>query len=225
VKTIGCLLALLTLPLHADDLPWPGDPDLPQPFDAAALATVVSRPPFTRIVAFEDTYLLTGVAYVDGKPLATLLNKETKQRFVISEEPNAQGWKLLSAVPTSDPKQARITLQVDGEAFALAYQEIVPPTANSRSGDRRREVTPVDIHRLSEAEYTRKDENGKLYVRGSIYLPTADRDYYYNKMPDAARDKFREIIRNERDRLFKYTPDQRASYVKKVFDKVNAESR
>ena len=43
-------------------------------------------------------------------------------------------------------------------------------------------------------------------------------------MPDAAREKFREIIRNERDRLFKYTPDQRASYVKKVFDKVNADS-
>jgi hypothetical protein len=82
----------------------------------------------------------------------------------------------------------------------------------------------VDIHRLTEAEYTRKDENGKLYVRGSVYLPTADRDFYYNKMPDAARDKFREIIRNERDRLFKYTPDQRASYVKKVFDKVNADS-
>ena len=225
MRPLFCLFTLLTFSLRADDVAFPGDPDLPQAFDTSALSALVHRPPFTRIVAFEDTYLLTGVAYVDGKPLATLLNKETKQRFVISEEPNAQGWKLLSAVPTSDPKQARITLQVDGEAFALAYQEIIPPTASSHSGSRHREVTPVDIHRLSEAEYTRKDENGKLYVRGSIYLPTADRDFYYNKMPEAARDKFREIIRNERDRLFKYNPDQRASYVKKVFDKVNAESR
>lgn len=224
MRPLLCLISLLALSLRAEDPVLPGDPDLPQPFDTTALASVVSHPPFTRIVAFEDTYLLTGVAYVDGKPLATLLNKETKQRFVVSEEPNAQGWKLVDAPPTTDPKHTRVTLEVGGEAFALTYQAIIPTPTNP-NGRGRREVTPVDIHRLSEAEYTRKDENGKLYVRGSVYLPTADRDYYYNKMPDAARDKFREIIRNERDRLFKYTPDQRASYVKKVFDKVNAESR
>jgi len=223
VKFAVCALALFTLPLLAEDLPLPGDPDLPQPFDTTALAAVVHQSPFTRVVSFEDTYLLTGVAYVDGKPMATLLNKETKQRFVVTETPNAHGWKLVDAPPTTDPKHTRVTLEVGGEAFVLTYHEIIPTPTNP-NGRGKREVTPVDIHRLTEAEYTRKDENGKLYVRGSVYLPTADRDFYYNKMPDAARDKFREIIRNERDLLFKYTPDQRASYVKKVFDKVNADS-
>lgn len=224
MKLAACHLALLALPLHAEDLPFRGDPDLPQPFEASALVPVVSQSPFTRVVSFEDTYLLTGVAYVDGKPMATVLNKETKQRYVVTNETNALGWKLLDASATSDPKQTKVTLQVGEEEFALSYQQIVvTPSSNRSSG--RREVTPVDIHRLTEAEYTRKDENGKLYVRGSVYLPTSDRDYYYNKMPEAARDKFREVIRNERDRLFKYTPDQRALYVKRVFDKVNAENR
>jgi hypothetical protein len=54
----------------------------------------------------------------------------------------------------------------------------------------------VDIHRLTEAEYTRKDENGKLYVRGSVYLPTADRDFYVTEpYPGVAADTWTPVGR------------------------------
>ena len=83
----------------------------------------------------------------------------------------------------------------------------------------------MDIHKLAESDFIRKDENGKSYVRGSIYLPTEDRDHYYNSMSSTARDRFRQIVRDNRDKMFSYTPDQRASFAKQAFDKAEAEDR
>ncbi len=205
------------------------DPDLPQAFDpATALAPLASNSPFNRVVNFATTYVLTGVAYVDGKPLATILNKDTKQRFVVTEQPNAQGWRLASAKPTADPKQTGITVLVGGEEVSLTYNATEIPTEHKSSNSwtsRRREVTPVDIHSLPESEIIRKDKDGKPYVRGSIYLPTADREKYYNEMPREAHEKFLQIIQDNRERMFRYTPDQRASFSKKVFDSVMESSK
>lgn len=206
------------------------DPDLPQSFDAAMLTSLVEKPPFNRIVSFEDTYLLTGVAYVEGKPLATLVNKETKQRYVVGQEPNAQGWHLAAASAGHDPRYTEVKLVIGDEEVALHYTDVLQApgkkSSSSSSGSgRRREVTPVDIHKLSESEYLRKDENGKTYVRGSIYLPTEDRDRYYNSMSSPARDRFRQLVQDARDKMFSYTPDQRAAFAKKAFDQAEAEER
>lgn len=200
------------------------DPDLPQSFDPSALAPLVQQSPFNRVVSFEETYLLTGIAHVEGKPLATLMNKETKQRFVVSEEPNSQGWRLAEASTTNDVHEAAVKLYFGDEEVYLHYTDVLK-LPEKKSSSRRREVTPVDIHKLAESDYIRKDENGKPYVRGSIYLPTEDRDRYYNSMSSAARDRFRQIVRDSRDKMFSYSPDQRATFSKQAFDKAEAEDR
>lgn len=202
------------------------DPDLPQSFDPSALTSLVRQSPFNRIVSFEDTYLLTGIAYVEGKPLATLMNKETKQRFVVSGEPNAQGWRLAEASTTTDVREAAVKLFYGEEEVNLHYTDVLKlPERKSSSSSSRREVTPVDIHKLSESDVIRNDKNGKPYVRGSIYLPTEDRDRYYNSMSREAHDKFRQVIEDNRDKMFSSSPDQRASFAKQVFDKVDAQDR
>ena len=76
------------------EMPVASDPDLPQPFDSSALQAMMQKSPFNRVVDFAETYLLTGIARVDGKAMATLMHRETKKRFVVSDEPNAQGWRL-----------------------------------------------------------------------------------------------------------------------------------
>ena len=55
----------------------PSDPDLPQPLDVASLQALLTNPPFNRVVDFTDSLLLTGVATVGGKPMATLMDKAT----------------------------------------------------------------------------------------------------------------------------------------------------
>lgn len=208
------------------------DPDLPQPLDTSALASAVHSSPFNRVVSFADTYSLTGVAWVDGKPLATLVNNETKKRFVVTSEPNAEGWKLADATLTTDPKYSSVKLIVGGEEVALRY---TMPAASEKSGShgsgwasrdgKRREVEAVDIHNLKEEDYIRKDRDGKPYIRGSIYLPTEDRDKYYNDLSREAHEKFLNVIQDNRNYMFKASPDERAAFSKKVFDRVLAEDK
>jgi hypothetical protein len=229
-RLTGSLVLLLAL--HASFAgAQEADPDLPQPFDPSAIRKLAANNPFNRIVAFGDVYRLTGVAYVQGKPIATLLNKETKQHIVVSEEPNAQGWKLTDATPTTEPKQAGVKLLVAGEEITLHYDPAAaaaPTQASSnswRGGGQRRVVEPVDIHNLKPEDYLRKDKDGKEYVRGSIYLPQADRDYYYNDMSRDAHDKYRSIMESNRERMLNYNPDQRAAFSKKIFDHVVSEDK
>ena len=218
--------------LGAEDAPTPTpDPDLPQPFDAAALSSAVHASPFNRVVSFADNYSLTGVAWVDGKPLATLVNNETKKRFVVTEEPNAEGWRLAGATLTADPKFSTVKLVVGGEEVSLRYTMPATPQPSSGrgpggpGGGGRRVVEPVDINNLKPEEFMRKDREGKEYIRGSIYLPTADRDHYYNDMSREGHEKFLTKIQDARSYMFKASPAERAAYAKRVFDKVKAEDK
>src|SRR5438067_2190625 len=76
------------------------DADLPQPFDGAAAQEILSNSPFTRPLNLAHSLRLTGIAYVEGHPVGTFLNKETKESFILSEEPNAQGWRLAETNPS-----------------------------------------------------------------------------------------------------------------------------
>jgi hypothetical protein len=204
------------------------DAGLPKPFDPTEVASVMAKSPFNRVVSFEDSYALTGLAQVAGKPLATILNIETKQRFTVTSEPNPQGWVLKSATITGDPKKNGITLVVGGEEVTLRYNKSAepPPAVNSSRGgpsytvdaNGRRIPNPVDIYKLSDDEVFPKRSDGTQYVRGSLYLPQADREHYYNDMSDTARDSYRQNMMASYDSMKKANPEQRAAIAKKVFE-------
>lgn len=226
---LALLVAGTAANLHAGSIPS-SDPDLPESFNGESLAPLlVGQSPFNRVVDFAQTYQLTGIAYIDGKPVATLLNKETKQRFVVTEEANAQGWRLAEATQTPDIAAAGVKVIIGGEEVDFHYNDsqMAPDEKASRSSSSRKHkvIKPVDIHNLAESEMIRKDENGKPYVRGSVYLSEKDRDFYYNGMSRDAHSKFNEIIRDSREKMFAYSPEKRAAYAKKVFDKVVASEK
>ena len=102
----GAIL-LFSTSLYAEDQPV-ADDDLPAPFDAGVADQLLTHSPFNRIVNPEDTLQLTGIAYVEGKPVATFLNKETKERVTVSEDPNPQGWKITEATPGNDPQNTEV---------------------------------------------------------------------------------------------------------------------
>lgn len=204
-------LLLLPAALRAV-VPQP-DPDLPQPLDVSALQPLLANPPFNRVVDFADSLLLTGVATVGGKPMATLMDKETKKNYVVSEEPNAQGWKLVGATESSELRYTQIKLMVGPEIVTLRYSESQLNPSRVGTGG---------VKYPTKEEAIRKDQDGKEYVRGSAYLSQADQDYYHKTMSREAHDKFRDVIRNNRDKMFQMTDEQRASFSKKVFDNIAA---
>ena len=209
--------ALPACPLHAADQAAP-DPDLPQPLDVTAMRTTLLQSPFTRVVDYAGTLQLTGVASVNGKTLATLQDKLTKQRYVISDEPNAKGWRLAEVSDPSDIKHTQIKLIVGEEVVTLQYTTpvVVPGQAVAAAAQRQ---WPT------EQEFTGHDEAGKAYVKGSVYLSDADRDRYHNGLSKEAHDKFRQIIRDNRDQMFAASPEARARFAQNAFNAVDGEDR
>lgn len=195
----------------------PVDPDLPQPLDLSVAAPLVESPPFTRPLDLSETLALTGVAYVDGKPVATLVDKVTKQNYLVSEVPNARGWRLAGANASTELKFTEVRIMVGPEVVTIHYgdAQLAPSSAVGTRPNR----FP------SDSEAIRTDENGKPYVRGSVYLTDAERERYYKSFSREAHDKFRDLVRNNREMMFKASPQERAAFAKKVFDQVEAEDK
>ncbi len=69
--------------------------------------------------------MLTGIASFDGKPVATLMDRESKETYVISEVPNPQGWKLveISSPTGTDLETVSAMISVGGEMVTVRYDE------------------------------------------------------------------------------------------------------
>lgn len=208
--------------LSADDMPVPvpvpADPDLPQPFDPAAFLPMLRSSPFNRVVDYTDTLQLTGVAWVDGKPMATFQDRQTKRQIVVSDQANAQGWKLSEVNLSEDLRDYEIKLQVGDEQFAFRYNEAqITPVA--KAGTASRGVQASNAPRI-----TSTDSRGSAPSRStSAYLSSADQEYYRHGMSKEARDKFRESMREHQDKMDKMTDAQRSAYSQKIFNKIKAQ--
>ena len=204
----------MPLPARAAD-PLPVDPELPQPLDQAMLKSLLKNPPFNRVVDYTDSLLLTGVAYVEGKPLATLRDKETKKTYVVSNVPNAQGWRLAGASIGAQLRHTQIRLQVGEEVITIRYSDSLVSSGKP--------ALSTEVKLPSDAEAIVHDSSGKAFVRSSLYLSEADRDRYHNGMSKEAHDLYRQTMRDNGEKMLSLSPEQRAAFAKQVFDKVSSE--
>ena len=182
------------------------DPDLPQPFDGIAAQTLIARSPFTRAVNPAETLRLTGVAFIDGKPVVTLKDTSTNKTFVIGDAPNAMGWKLESAKGGPDVTHAEARIVMGSEVVTVKYSEAQLTPAKRRSSGG---YMPGRIP--TPEEFTGRDDKG-AYVRGMVYLTDEDRTKM-REVPRETREKFLEIVHDHRDMLFKSSHEDRAAFV------------
>lgn len=209
IKITSLLLALgLSGLVRAAD---GSDPDLPQPLDASVGNALLQSSPFTRTLNFSDALTLTGIAYIDGKPVATITEKATKKSYVVSsKELNEKGWKLAEADAEPELRQTHVKLQVGSEVFTVRYgDQQIDPTAGKRGPMGARGV-PLG---------TPSTSNGQTYFKSSSLLVAQDYDRY-RAFSDAGREKFRNIIKDHTEKMLNYTPEQRANYAKKILEVV-----
>lgn len=210
-----CLLAGLSHPTGQGAEPVKPDPDLPQPLDAEAAKELLARPPFTRAVNLAESLQLTGVAFIDGKPVVTVKDLSVGRTFVVSDKPNSQGWRLESAVPASATQRAEARIAIGPEVVTIHYAD-AQVTPGKKAGSSSGGYMPSKIP--TPEEFTGRDDKG-AYVRGMPYLTDEDR----SKMRDVPRDtreKFLQIVHDQRDMLFKASHEERAAFVKQAFDSV-----
>lgn len=189
----------------------PVDPDLPQPFDANSLSPIIQNSPFTRIVSISDSLVLTGMAYVNGKPVVTIFDKNEKQSLVVSEEPNLKGWKLMEALPSSNIDRAQAKIAIGGETFSIRHSVLDKNDLTKGKSDK-------------EDKGPRGDSGGDRFSRGSRGPSEEDRKKF-DSLSEKAKEKFRNVLREKfSDEKFRNAPEEeRRNALRSIFEKIQKE--
>lgn len=114
-----------------------GADDLPRSIGGSDFRELMENSPFTRALNLSDSLILTGVARLEGKTVATLMNMDTKETYVISDVPNPQGWKMVEITEGGalDTVTAKISV-AGGEVLTVRFDEnrLKPGEAKPASG-------------------------------------------------------------------------------------------
>ncbi len=116
------VLVFLALALAAAD----GSPSdvFPQSVAPDDFAPLRGQSPFLRSLNLSDSLILTGFAEVDDERVATLMNKETKETYVVSSRANSQGWKMVELKTDADLGKVAAKVAVDGgEVVTIRYAD------------------------------------------------------------------------------------------------------
>ncbi len=190
----------------------PVDPDLPQPFDETSLSAVIQNSPFTRIVSISDSLVLTGMAYVNGKPVVTIFDKNEKQSIVVTEEPNLKGWKLMEALPTANIERAQAKIAIGGETFSIRHSTLDKNDLKGKSDK-------------GDKGSRGGDSSGGDRFNRSNRGPSEEDRKKYESLSDKAKDKFRDAMREKfSDEKFRNAPEEeRRNAVRVMFEKIQKE--
>jgi hypothetical protein len=209
-RHLALCFGLLLLPIQApaDAEAAPPELHLPKPLDLSFAQSLLANPPFTRSINPSDSLQLTGLAYIDGRPIVTIKDTVANKTHLVSEEPNELGWQLVETIPGARLDLADVRLMIDSEIIAVHYSNTQMAPAKKPGTQLARVPTPE--------EFTGRDAKGP-YVRAFAYLSDADRDKV-RQAPREVRDKFLEAVHDQRDKLFKASHEQRAAFIKKTYD-------
>lgn len=108
---------------------------VPVPVAKTDFSSLTEMSPFTRSINLSDSLILTGMAMVDDEQVATLLNKETKETYVVSSKLNSQGWKMVEVKANEDLEKVAAKVSVDGgEVVTVRYGEWQLKPGESKPG-------------------------------------------------------------------------------------------
>ncbi len=195
------------------------DPDLPQPFDAESVADVFTESAFTRIVNLEDTLQLTGVAYIDGRPVATFYNTATNKHFTVSDEPNADGWHVVGAIPGNDLRETEVQIEIGGETIVARYGSVQLQPGGSKKGE------PTSrLAGSTGGNSTLASGKSGARMKTSSYLGQDGKAMYAALSPEA-RGKLKDLVQGFTERHPEMSVEQSSAYAQKVYAKIKAADR
>lgn len=133
----SCLLAAgLTPPVQAAD----AESAVPAAVTAADFSHLLETPPFRRSLSLSESMVLSGVAVLPDGPMVTLWNRSTRESFVVGNEPNAQGWKLVELTRSTDLRSVTAIISTGGQELTVRFdpERLTPPKLDntSRPGSR-----------------------------------------------------------------------------------------
>lgn len=108
--------------LHAQDAATNVLSVEPQEVTKEHFSAIRAQSPFLRTLNLAETYSLRAVAQIDGQPVATLYNRETKKTLTISKsESNAAGIQMVEVIPGKNLDGMTVKVSFGGEVVDLKY--------------------------------------------------------------------------------------------------------
>lgn len=158
-------------------------PYLPRGIEAEDFSALKGQSPFLRSVNLSDSLILTGLATVDDEQVATLLNKETKETFVVSGKLNSQGWRMVELKSNPDLEKVAAKVAIEGgEVVTVRYADWQLKPGESKPG------AGPSIERDSRGDSARSRGDGSR--RGP---PSEFREKMSQLSEDQRREMFREM--------------------------------
>lgn len=190
---------VLLLALCGSVTSWSEEKELfvPRPVDSSDFGALTSQSPFSRSISLSDSLILTGLAKVDQDQMATLLNKETKETFIVSNQLNAQGWKMVELMKDEDLEKVSAKVSIDGgEVVTVRYAEWFLKRGEALPGGGVMETGP------GGDDTKRKDDGGSSEIREKMMqLSEEQRSELFQKMmklrqenPNISFDQRRQIM-------------------------------
>lgn len=180
MKNFGWLLSGLVFlgTLQAEEVPLEF---LPGAVGESDFQSLNGQSPFTRALNLSDSLILTGIALVDDEQVATLINKETNESYVVSSQLNSQGWKMVELQSDEDLEKVAAKVAVDGgEVVTIRYAEWQLKPGDSKPGAGN-----------GEGGQIRGDGKGKGKGDGGRKGP-----------PSEVREKMQKLSEEQRNQLF-----------------------
>lgn len=190
------------------------DADLPAPFDEQIVSPLIKNSPFIRSVSLSDSLVLTGLANLAGKQVATILNTETGMSYSVSEDPSPNGWKLIEASTTTDINRASAKVSINGEVVTIRYNK------DEMSSDK------LKKHKMKTTGTGPAPSEGDRFRRSDKQGPSEEDRRRYESMSDTGKEKLRSFFRENMDRLRTMgTDEERRNFVKSAFDKIEKDDK
>lgn len=198
----AALLLLSLCPLR----PLPAAEDaVPMPVTAARFQVLLERPPFRRVMGLSDSLVLSGVASVPGGRMVTVWNRATKESFLVTSAPNAQGWHLVSLTESSDLKNVAAVIASGDQSLTLRFdpERLTPPKLDNMSRPAGRSESQVVVEAL---------------LRGLD--PAAAKTF--ETLPAEGQEKFRKSFAGFLDTYPAATDGQRVEFVRRTLAEIPA---
>ena len=175
-------------------------PVVPQAVTREHFSAIRTQSPFLRTLNLAETYSLRAVAQIDGQPVATLYNRETKKTLTISkDESNEAGIQMVEVIPGKGLDGVTVKVSFGGEVVDLKYDaeqlSSMARTGGSGSGQRKdgdgkhKGPSPEERKRYESLTKEQKDQFHQ-YARQTM-----------QKYPNLSREERHDMIRGALSRL------------------------
>lgn len=185
-----------------------GDDFEPINVDAKDFTALIGQSPFNRTLNLSGSLVLTGIAKIDDRRVVTLLDTETKKSFVVSDQPNQQGWKMVDINTSNDLELVTAKISVSGEVMNIRYAENTLKPGESRPG----------------GGSTRTESEGSSQQSGKRRGPPEDVRQKIGAMSEEQRNKFFTKMREFQQKNPDMNQEDRQNASRKLLEKIAKKS-